>query len=186
MISSSLLLFAYCVQTGNKYSDQDLGTDYCITQIIQSFPLYFPTSSHLLASYPDHIILHFCIAKNKIAVHEQNSEIGLESFLFEMFLHCLMPWLYYYYYLCRHRHPVAPASLKSINNVDMINILHIEASSSIGGSVKSPKIVFDLVCRLLRDNASMQATLGIAQTPAVKKLKSSYLGSLPANNINIQ
>lgn len=81
---------------------------------------------------------------------------------------------------------MAPASLKSINNVDMINILHIEASSSIGGSVKSPKIVFDLVCRLLRDNASMQATLGIAQTPAVKKLKSSYLGSLPANNINIQ
>ncbi len=148
--------------------------------------LYSSTSSHLLASHPDHIILHFYIAKNKIVAREQNSGIGLEPFLSEMFLHYyLMMMLLHYYCLCHHRRQVEPASLKSINNVDRIDILHIEAASSIGGSARSPKIVFDLVRRLLRDNVSMQAKLGIAQIPAVKEFKNKFFRIIVcANNFN--
>ncbi len=67
---------------------------------------------------------------------------------------------------------MAPVSLKSISNVDRIDISHTEAASNIGGSARSPEIVFDLICRLLRDNASMQAMLEIAQILAANNFKS--------------
>lgn len=67
---------------------------------------------------------------------------------------------------------MAPVSLKSISNVGRTDISHIEAASNIGGSARSPEIAFDLVCRLLRDNASMQAKLEIARIPTVKNFKS--------------
>mmetsp|Transcript_27256 Transcript_27256/g.35025 ORF Transcript_27256/g.35025 Transcript_27256/m.35025 type:complete len:88 (+) Transcript_27256:931-1194(+) len=69
-----------------------------------------------------------------------------------------------------HHHQVAPVSLKSISNVGRTDISHIEAVSNIGGSARSPEIAFDLVCRLLRDNASMQAKLEIARIPALTQI----------------
>lgn len=67
---------------------------------------------------------------------------------------------------------MALVSLKSISNEDRIDISHTEAASNIGGSARSPEIAFDIICRLLRDNASMQAMLEIVQIPAVKNFKS--------------
>ena len=63
---------------------------------------------------------------------------------------------------------MAPISLKSINNVDRIDISHTEVVSNIGGSARSQEIAFDLIFHLLRGSASMQVKLAIAQTPAVK------------------
>ena len=63
---------------------------------------------------------------------------------------------------------MAPISLKSINNVDRIDISHTEVASNIGGSARSQEIAFDLIYHLLRGSANMQAKLAIAQIPAMK------------------
>ncbi len=67
---------------------------------------------------------------------------------------------------------MARVSLKSISNADRIDISHTEVASNIGGSARSPEIVFDLICRLLRDNASTQAMLEIVRIPTVNNFKS--------------
>jgi len=66
---------------------------------------------------------------------------------------------------------VAPISLRSINNVDRIDISHIGVVSNIGGIVKNRETAFDTVCHLLQENVGRPVKQVIAQIPAVDYVK---------------